>query len=383
MSTEASTSSSETGLEFFVKTPAGKITINLESAEATTISELKSIIESKNADFPADQQRLIYSGRVLKDDDTVSKYNVKAGHTIHLVKSSRPAAPAAPSSNSPAATGVPSNFAAGQQYAGNPLAPLLAAQNAGAVAGFNPFAEMGINPNDPNYMQQMMNDPAVQANVANLLRDPAVIDQVIQSNPELQAMGPQVRQLMQSEQFRSFLTNPESMRQMNELMRSGGLPGMGGGMGGFGGGGFPPAGAFGAGAGAGTGGANPGLFNPWASTPPAAQTPSTTTGTGAAGAGTGAQPGAFNPAGSPPDLGAMMEQMRYLQQLGMLGGGFGGTGGQQSPAPGAPTVSPEERYQVQLEQLAGMGFTDASRNVRALLASGGNVEAAIEWLFSN
>lgn len=84
---------------------------------------------------------------------------------------------------------------------GNPLAPLMNAQNAGALgepsslaslwlrasthpfvpfaAGFNPFAEMGVNPNDPNYMQTMMQDPAVQQQINGLLSDPAVIDQLV------------------------------------------------------------------------------------------------------------------------------------------------------------------------------------------------------------
>ena len=30
-----------------------------------------------------------------------------------------------------------------------------------------------------------------------------------------------------------------------------------------------------------------------------------------------------------------------------------------------------------------MGFTDAARNVRALLASGGSVDGALEWMLSN
>ena len=34
----------------------------------------------------ADRQRLIYSGRVLKDPDTLGGVKVKDGHTIHLVK---------------------------------------------------------------------------------------------------------------------------------------------------------------------------------------------------------------------------------------------------------------------------------------------------------
>ncbi|KAH9253887.1 hypothetical protein BASA81_008011, partial [Batrachochytrium salamandrivorans] len=56
--------------------------------------------------------------------------------------------------------------------------------------------------------------------------------------------------------------------------------------------------------------------------------------------------------------------------------GMGASGGQ-------PTAPPEEIYQVQLRQLQDMGFYSASENVRALTVTGGNVEAAIEWLFSH
>ena len=46
----------------------------------------------------------------------------------------------------------------------------------------------------------------------------------------------------------------------------------------------------------------------------------------------------------------------------------------------APTRHPEERYQVQLHQLQDMGFVNAHQNLRALLATGGNVNAAIEYI---
>ncbi|CAG8576429.1 2367_t:CDS:2 [Rhizophagus irregularis] len=50
--------------------------------------------------------------------------------------------------------------------------------------------------------------------------------------------------------------------------------------------------------------------------------------------------------------------------------------------PAAPQQPPEERFQVQLQQLNEMGFWDAQKNIRALLACGGNVQAAIEYLLS-
>jgi len=60
----------------------------------------------------------------------------------------------------------------------------------------------------------------------------------------------------------------------------------------------------------------------------------------------------------------------------MLAGGRGyGT-----EPPVADTRSPEERFQTQLQQLQEMGFINASQNVRALLATGGNVQSAIEYI---
>jgi ubiquilin len=75
----------------------------------------------------------------------LSTYKISSGNTIHLVRGKpKPAAP-------PPAAQVPEQFSAGQQIAGNPLAPLLNAQNAGAFGALgNPFAQMGINTNDPN-----------------------------------------------------------------------------------------------------------------------------------------------------------------------------------------------------------------------------------------
>ena len=101
--------------------------------------------------------------------------------------------------------------------------------------------------------------------------------------------------------------------------------------------------------------------------------------------------GATNPAAANPLFNpALMQQF-------LAGGGFGapapganpwasafGGAGATPAAPAAPadTRPPEERFQVQLQQLQDMGFTNAAQNVRALLATGGNVHAAIEYILS-
>lgn len=59
------------------------------------------------------------------------------------------------------------------------------------------------------------------------------------------------------------------------------------------------------------------------------------------------------------------------------GGGFGGGFGTPPPQDNRP---PEEVYENQLRQLNEMGFYEFERNVTALRRSGGNVQAAIEFL---
>ncbi|KXJ11897.1 ubiquilin-1 [Exaiptasia diaphana] len=51
----------------------------------------------------------------------------------------------------------------------------------------------------------------------------------------------------------------------------------------------------------------------------------------------------------------------------------------QNPAQ-SPVQNPEVRFRAQLDQLAAMGFVDRQRNIQALIATGGDVNAAIERL---
>jgi len=305
------------------------------------------------------------------------------------------------------------------------------------------------------------------------MSNPQVIDMMIQSNPQLRAMGPQARQMLQSDHFRRMLTDPAALRQMFEFQRMMGMGPMGGAaqetfampgettttdqanrgtdatqtqpgstpqpqanpfaalMGGMGGG---------AGAGANPFAAmlNPGFMGQATQRPQtdAAQTPSTTNTESTSqpqqtGQTAPANPFAalFNPAmfGAPPQTGStdpnaaanpfnnpmvqsMMqnpEVMRNVMQMmggggaaapGAPGGGaaadpnammnmmnmfggMGGGGGFGAPEP-PDNRPPEERYATQLRQLNEMGMVDFDRNIQALRRSGGDVNGALEWLFS-
>lgn len=140
------------------------------------------------------------------------------------------------------------------------------------------------------------------------------------------------------------------------------MPGLGG-FGGAAGGGFPAPGNY--------EGENRSVGSPAAAgtQAPAAGNPFASLFGGPAAAGAG------NPFGMDP---AMMQSM-----LAGMGGGGAGLGGLGAAPPAPQDTRPlEERYQSQLLQLNEMGLCDPQQNIRALSMTGGNVNAAIELIFS-
>lgn len=258
------------------------------------------------------------------------------------------------------------------QYTNNPMAHLesVMGHGLGGEGGFNPFSQipgMGDrNLNDPEAINSLMQDPEMISRTMSMMT-PEMIDAAIAANPQLAGMGPQLREMMSSPFFRQMMSNPEMIRSMMQ-MRGGGGGGMGGmpGLGGFGGppgGGFPAPGNY--------EGENRSISSPSTAgtQAPAAANPFASLFGGAPGAGAGAG----NPFGMDP---AMMQSML----AGMGGAGMGGLGA--PPAAPQDTRPLEERYQSQLLQLNEMGLCDPQQNIRALSMTGGNVNAAIELIFS-
>lgn len=144
-------------------TEESQVTFNVKAANdqkhvltlpsSTTVADIKTKLSTPEfVDIPAERQRLIYSGRVLKDPDTLASVKIKDGHTIHLVKGAASNARQNPANQgtSSTATGtgspapqVPTNIAAGT--GNNPLAGLTGARYAGfhGLPGMDMFGPDG------------------------------------------------------------------------------------------------------------------------------------------------------------------------------------------------------------------------------------------------
>ncbi|KAJ3217162.1 hypothetical protein HDU67_008382 [Dinochytrium kinnereticum] len=334
--------------KFSVTVDSSASVLQLKEAIAAELAKTSSPSEPST-------QRLIFAGRVLKDEEPISTYKVIDGSTVHLVRAKAPAPATSTATPAPAVSpttptttvpNVPTPTPTTPSAPANPFAALLGAGAGGmggaGAAGFpgfgagSPgagFGAGGLNNLDPNLMNSLMSNPAVASSISAMFSNPQFMDAMIASNPQMaSAFTPQMRAMMQSDGFRRMMANPEFVRSMMQM-----APLMGGGANPFGAGGFGDAPAA----------ASPG-------TTPAAN-PMNPTGAGA-----------FDPA-----------------LLSMLMGGMGGLGGGMPPARAAPPANPEEAYQEQLRQLQEMGFYDAAENIRALNATGGNVNGAVEYLFNN
>ncbi|KAI8380719.1 hypothetical protein BD560DRAFT_386914 [Blakeslea trispora] len=447
--------------------------IDIDS-EQSSVQDMKQMIAEKMDHADPSSLKLVFSGRILKNEDIIKDCKIVNGCTVHVVRSGINKAPTSDKkATPPPSTSEPIP----------PIPPTPSPSNLTGVGG-SPF-DMQMPNMDPEVMRQMMDSPFMQ----NLMSNTDFVRSIIMSNPQMKALveqNPELGHIISDPAFlrqsMEMMRNPELMREMQRnndraLSNIEAIPG-----------GFnhlrrmyntfqsPMESAMTPGSTASDEANNERLArelnvesvpenslntqalpNPWAATNNTNTNRSTSSNTtsntanpfAALSGGGGGAPGSSNPltallgGGNQNNNGfmslfgqqqqqqstqtnqqastpfwadpnfiqasmrlqqAMMSgqnnnnnnnnnhnenntQSNLLQQM-MMGlptnpygaGSFSDFGfQQQQPSSSEP---PEVRFRDQLAQLEEMGFSEKSANVRALMATGGNVQAAIEYLLS-
>ena len=104
---------------------------------------------------------------------------------------------------------------------------------AAAAAGANPFGAAagagGMPPPNMDQTLQMLENPMVRQMMDRMMENPAMMRQMIESNPMLQQTNPQLAQsLLENPAMMRQMMDPDNLRAMMQLQRSfgGAMPGM-------------------------------------------------------------------------------------------------------------------------------------------------------------
>ncbi|XP_015169599.1 ubiquitin domain-containing protein DSK2b-like isoform X1 [Solanum tuberosum] len=186
----------------------------------STVGSFKSIL-SQSADIPAEQQRVIYNGQILKDDQTLKSYGLEADHTVHLVRGFAAAASASatnvvnPNANQDAPrVAVPTTRGLFVRAGGAPLFSGLGSRGGLFGAGLPDFEQVQQQlTQNSNMMREMMNMPLVQ----NLMNNPEIICNLIMNNPQMREFmnpNPELAYIFNDPAILEAARNPELMHEM-------------------------------------------------------------------------------------------------------------------------------------------------------------------------
>ncbi|KAH9608956.1 hypothetical protein KSS87_008832 [Heliosperma pusillum] len=204
----------------------------------STVGNFKVIV-AQSCDVPAEQQRLIYKGRILKDDQTLASYGLQEDHTIHMVRGFAPSASTTPpgtanigGTDTTAATGTAAPTESGglggsglgaSLFPGIGLGGLGGTGGSGLLgAGIPDFEQMQQQLNqNPNMMRDIMNMPAIQSSMNNLMNNPDLMRNLVMSNPQMREIidrNPELAHILNDpsilRQTLETARNPELMREM-------------------------------------------------------------------------------------------------------------------------------------------------------------------------
>ncbi|CAF1563373.1 unnamed protein product [Adineta ricciae] len=204
-------------LKLTIKTPKDKKDVSIDGS--ATVKQLKDVVASEFS-TSIDQICLIYSGKILKDDEDLKKHDIKDGVTVHLVIRAPKNGTNTPASSTATATPAGNAQASATQPNAAPLN--LGGFPFGAAPGMGNlnFANTNFLDMQQQLQQQIMSNPA---QLRQLMESPMV--QSITSNPDLLRSlllsNPQMRDLMErNPEISHLMNNPDLLRQTMEYARN-------------------------------------------------------------------------------------------------------------------------------------------------------------------
>ncbi|XP_062985449.1 ubiquilin-1 [Elgaria multicarinata webbii] len=217
----ASASASEPRIiKVTVKTPKEKEEFAVP--ETSSIRQFKEEI-SKRFKAHTDQLVLIFAGKILKDQDTLTQHGIHDGLTVHLViktqnrshdNSTQQTNTAGSTATTTASTSTTSTNTTNTSPFG-----------LGGLGGLASLSSLGLNTSNfselqsqmqrqlmsnPEMMVQIMENPFVQS----MLSNPDLMRQLIMANPQMQQL------IQRNPEISHMLNNPDIMRQTLELARN-------------------------------------------------------------------------------------------------------------------------------------------------------------------
>ncbi|XP_044301663.1 ubiquilin-1 [Varanus komodoensis] len=217
----ASASASEPRIiKVTVKTPKEKEEFAVP--ETSSIRQFKEEI-SKRFKAHTDQLVLIFAGKILKDQDTLTQHGIHDGLTVHLVikTQNRSHDNSAQQTNTAASTATTTASTSTTSTNTTNTSPF----GLGGLGGLASLSSLGLNTSNfselqsqmqrqlmsnPEMMVQIMENPFVQS----MLSNPDLMRQLIMANPQMQQL------IQRNPEISHMLNNPDIMRQTLELARN-------------------------------------------------------------------------------------------------------------------------------------------------------------------
>eukprot|EP00193_Tetraselmis_chui_P009470 CAMPEP_0177768520 /NCGR_PEP_ID=MMETSP0491_2-20121128/9766_1 /TAXON_ID=63592 /ORGANISM="Tetraselmis chuii, Strain PLY429" /LENGTH=507 /DNA_ID=CAMNT_0019285335 /DNA_START=343 /DNA_END=1866 /DNA_ORIENTATION=+ len=172
--------------------------ISVEVELSASVRDLKARLVAESQ-IPAEEQRLVYKGQVLKDERVLESYGLDSDHVLHLVRG-RPVG------------GAPSSSPTGASTASTHAPPQSGA--APTAGGMPPFADLfggggggGGGAGGMGGMAGLMDSPVMQS----MLDNPEMLRSIFQSNPA-------IRDLMErNPDLAQMLNNPQVLRESMQM----------------------------------------------------------------------------------------------------------------------------------------------------------------------